>query len=110
MFIVLLDEPGLFVFESPDEAMRAIEPPDAESEIRAAFDDSAVPYGIEWTRPNHYGRVLGVVGTVSFGEYSFVPTGPPDPIALESLLEAHPDFTNPPEAKAQLVSLLSRAA
>jgi hypothetical protein len=35
MFIVLLDEPGLFVFPSPAEAARLIEPPDAESEIRA---------------------------------------------------------------------------
>src|ERR1051325_10175847 len=47
MFIVLLDEPGLFVFRSPADAVRGIEPIDAESEIRAAFDDAAVPYTVE---------------------------------------------------------------
>jgi len=35
MLIVLLDEPGLFVFSSPADAVRQIEPIDAESEIRA---------------------------------------------------------------------------
>jgi hypothetical protein len=108
MFIVLLDEPGLFVFHSAADAVQAIEPPDAESEIRAAFDDAAVPYRVDWTRPNQYGKALGIVKTVIFGEYRFVPTGPPDPAALISLLEEHPDHTNPPEAKPVLASLLER--
>ncbi|HVA46841.1 MAG TPA: hypothetical protein VNH11_10790 [Pirellulales bacterium] len=34
--------------------MREIEPIDAESEIRAAIDDSAVPYTVEWVRPNRH--------------------------------------------------------
>jgi len=108
MFIILLDEPGLFVFPSPADAVRAIEPPDAEAEIRAAFDDAAVPYRVVWTRPNQYSRALGIGWTVNFGEYHFVPAGPPDPAALVSLLEEHPNITNPPEAKAALASLLAR--
>lgn len=42
MLIVLLDEPELFVYPSAADAMHDIEPIDAESEIRAVFDDSAI--------------------------------------------------------------------
>ena len=103
MFLVLLDEPGLFVFPSPDEAVRAIEPPDAESMVRAAFDDGAVSYRVHWICPNKHTRMLGIVPTVSFGEYRFVPAG-----ALVALLEAHPDFTNPPQAAPALAALLTK--
>ena len=108
MFLVLLDEPGLFVFPSPDKAVRAIEPPDAESMVRAAFDDGAVSYRVHWIRPNKHTRMLGIVPTVSFGEYRFVPAGPPDAGALVALLEAHPDFTNPPQAAPALAALLTK--
>jgi hypothetical protein len=107
MLIILLDEPGLFVFQSPADAVREIEPIDAESEIRAAFDDSAVPYTVEWVRPNRHHRTLfGLLRSIDPGEYRFVPAGPPEPAALIQLLEAHPG-TNPPEAKADLASLLA---
>ena len=105
MFIVLLDEPGLFVFASPDDAVRAIEPPDAETIVRAAFNDAAVPYRVDWIRPNKHVNTLGSLKSVHFGEYRFIPAGPPDPAALISILEEHPDFTDPPEAKALLASL-----
>ncbi len=105
---VLLDEPGLFVFESAADAVREIEPPDAESEIRAAFDDAAVPYRVEWVRPNRFGNLLGVVESIEFGEYCFVPAGPSDPAALIALLEEHPAFAYPPEAEAELKALLER--
>lgn len=104
MLIVLLDEPGLFVFPSIADAMRAIEPFDA-SEIRAAFDDSAVPYCVEWIRPNREsGTFLRIIQP---GQYSLVPAGPPDPGALVQLILAHSDYTNPPAAKADLDSLLA---
>jgi len=107
MFIVLLDEPGLFVFASPAEAVRAIEPPDAESEVRAAFDDAATPYRVEWIRPNRHGRKwFGVFGSIKFGEYRFVPAGPADRAALVALLERHADSTDPPEAQTKLRTLL----
>jgi hypothetical protein len=110
MLIVLLDEPGLFVFSTPDAAVIDIEAPDAESGlIRAAFDEHAVPYAVEWLRPNtHRKSFLGFLSTVEFGEYRFVPAGPPDRSALVRLLEEHPKFTTPPGAEAELAALLSR--
>jgi hypothetical protein len=108
MFIVLLDEPGLFVFKSAAAAVREIEPPDAESDIRAAFDDGAVPYRVEWVRPNRYRTVLGALRSVEFGEYRFVPAGRADPAALIELLKNHSDYTHPPQAKVALESLLER--
>ena len=108
MFIVLLDELGVFVFNSAAEAVREIEPPDAESEIRAAFDDAAVPYRVEWVRPNRRSKLLSLAVSVEFGEYRFVPAGKSDPAALIALLEEHSAFANPPEAEADLKSLLGR--
>ena len=105
---MLLDEPGLFVFPSPEDAAREIEPIDAEAEIRAAFDDAAVPYSVEWVRPNRHRKTLfGLLKSIEPGEYRLVPAGPAQPSALIELLEAHPEYTNPPEAKADLDSLLS---
>ena len=101
IFIVLLDEPGLFVFPSAADAVRFIEPIDAETEIHAAFDSSGTPYRVEWVRPNRWGSFL-----VTPGKYRFVPAGPADPAALVRLLEAHPEHAQPPEAIAQLRSLL----
>lgn len=109
MLIVLLDEPGLFVFESPADAAREIEPFDAESQIRAAFDDLAVPYIVEWVRPNRYRKTLfALCKSVEPGEYRFVPAGPAQPAALIDLLKAHAGDTTPPKAKADLASLLAR--
>lgn len=107
MFIVLLDEPGLFVFESADDAVRQIEPPEAESEIRAAFDDCAVPYRVEWLY-NRRRNLLGLLEPIPVGDYRFVPAGPSDPAALIALLEEHPAFAHPPDAEAELKSLLER--
>ncbi len=109
MLIVLLDEPGLFVFPSAVDAVREIEPIDAESELRAAFDEAAVPYRVEWVRPNRQRRTLfGLLKSIEPGAYRLVPAGPADPTALVRLLEAHSDHTNPPEANAKLMALLAR--
>jgi hypothetical protein len=107
MFIVLLDEPALLVFDSPEEASSAIEPATAESEIRAAFDGEAVPYRLEWLRPNRYGETLfGGAALIEPGEYRFVPDGPGDPAALATLLEDQAEFADPPEARADVLALL----
>ena len=107
MLIVLLDEPGLFVFPTPTHAEQAIEPIDAESEIRAAFDESAVPYTVEWIEPNR--RRQGVFfSSIEPGQYRFVSAGNSQPNALIKLLTAHSGSTNPPEAKAHLDALLAR--
>ena len=47
MFIILLDEPTLFVFPSEESVIRDIEPPDAETIVRAVFDENAIPYQVE---------------------------------------------------------------
>lgn len=109
MLIVLLDEPGLFVFESPADAAREIEPIDAESEIRAAFDDLAVPYTAEWVRPNRHRKTLfGLLKSVEPGEYRLVPAGPAQPAAIIDILEAHSDDATPAEVRAYLASILAR--
>jgi hypothetical protein len=86
-----------------------IEAPDAESEVRAAFDERGVPHKVDWLRPNRYRKTLfGLFTSVTFGEYRFVPDGPPDPGALVRLLEEHPKFTTPPEAVTDLSALVLR--
>ena len=109
MLIILLDEPGLFVFTSATDAVRQIEPIDAEAEIRAAFDESAVPYRVHWLRPNRPGKwQFGLLKTIQNGEYQLVPAGPANRPALRALLESHLAYTNPPEAKGDLEALLAR--
>lgn len=111
MLIVLLDEPWLFVFRSAAEAAREIEPIDAESEIRAAFDETGTPYRVEWLRPNRNRRFLfGLLESIAPGEYRFVPSGPPDLASLTTLLERHVEQTAPPEVRALLESLLASIA
>ena len=107
MLIVLLDEPGLFVYASPEAAQTAIEPPGAESAVRAAFDEHAVPYRVEWARPNQTKKLLGLFRVISFGTYRWVAAGPPDPAALIQLIEEHPS-TDPPTARADLIALLPK--
>lgn len=104
MIIVLLDEPGLFVFESLAEAEFEIEPIDAESEIRAVFDDKAVPYEACWERLNIHRK--GIFGSIQPGEYHLVPAGPAQPAKLARLIQSHP-LTDPPEAKTSLTKLLN---
>ena len=109
MLIILLDEPGLFVFPTRADAERSIEAIDAESEVRAAFDEHAVPYRIDWVKPNRRQKVFfDLFSSAANGEYHFVPAGQPDAAALVRLLEAHPRFTQPPEAQTELSSLLSK--
>ena len=102
MLIVLLDEPGLFVFRNAADAERGIEAPDADSLIRAVYDEDGVPYQVEWLVPK--ANML----SVRSGMYRLVPAGPPDVSALIDLIETHPDYTTPPSAKTELSLLLSR--
>lgn len=109
MLIVLLDEPGLFVFQTTSDAELEIEPIDAESEIRAAYDENAIPFTVEWIQPNQRSNIVfGLIESIEHGKYRFVPDGPADPSALIQLIESHPDYTNPPEAKSDLDAILSR--
>ena len=104
MLIILLDEPGLFVFSGVEESVAEIEPWDAEHEIRAVFDGDGVPYRTEWIRPNRSGGRL--VQVIEHGEYTFVPAGPPDVSGLRRLLVDHPLVANPEhDAHAALLAL-----
>jgi hypothetical protein len=106
MFILLLDEPCLFVFPSEFDVQCEVEPPDAEDTIRAAFDENAVPYRLEWTTPNRRQRWFFGLESIRFGHYRLVPAGPPNRAALLALLEQHNECTHPPEAHATLNTLL----
>ena len=109
MLTILLDEPGLFVFDSPADAVNGIEPIDAESEIRAAFDETAIPYKVEWITRNRTSKfAFGLFTSVDQGEYRLVPAGPANPAALIDLLDAHSEYTSPPNALAGLRILLAR--
>jgi hypothetical protein len=95
------------VFPSADDAVREIEPTDAESEIRAAFDETGTPYEVQWARPNKRRKALfGLFESIEPGEYRLVPAGPSDPRSLVELLQPHSDSTTTPEAKADLDALL----
>lgn len=89
--------------------MDYIEPIDAESEIHAVFDESAIPYRVEWIRSNMIQKVLfGLFSIGTQGEYRLVPDGPADPSALADLIRKYGDTTDPPEAVNELKSLLEK--
>lgn len=107
MLFVLLDEPGVFVFGSAAAAELEIEPIDAELELRAAFDESGIPYAVRWVRPNRRSSLLGI-GSIEQGEYRLVPSGPPQPAALIALLEEHPNGVAMAEAGLDTAALFAR--
>lgn len=108
MLIVLLDEPGLFVFRSAEEAAVSIEPIDARAEIRAAFDEAGVPYRADWSASSRRETSGGLFVADDPGEYQFAATGPADPAGLLALLEAHAGYTDPPEEHAMVLALRER--
>ena len=109
MFLILLDEPGLFVYEDPGDAAADIESIDIEESLRAAFDDRGVPYRVDWPQgpPRRSPRILGlqVVSNVAYG---FVPAGPADVPALTRLLDQHSEYVVPKDAIDRVHSLRSR--
>jgi hypothetical protein len=108
MFIILLDEPTLFVFESEEAVRRDIEPPDAESEDRAIFDENAIPHRVEWIRPNTRRKWFFGLGSITFGDYRLVPCGEADPSRLTRLLEEHGEWVHPPALNESLGNILKR--
>ena len=108
MLIVQIDEPGLFVYPSAAAAARDIEPLYVDQVLRAVFDESGVPYQVEWVRPNRESRGLfGFFKSAVNGEYRFVPAGPAAPKALRTLLEDHLAQTHPAAVKNELERLLA---
>ena len=106
MLFILLDEPTIFVSDSRACAEREIEPIDAESELRAAFDEFAVPYRANWLRQNRRKKLFGLLTVISPGQYWFVPNGPPDPRSLIKLLKSYP-ITNIQNIEVDVPSILA---
>ena len=87
MLVVLFDTDELQVFDSAEQAHSYYHAQDAETEIRAAFDDKAHPYTFEWMGEVRRRRgFLGLGEIVDYPEWRLVPSGPPDVGALLSLL------------------------
>lgn len=114
-----MDEPGLFVFASVEEAERVIEYQDA-GEIRAAFDENAIPFQVEWLSigPPSQAPLLGtgwteldsgpavvVDSSSEANSYRLTPSGPPDPSGLTALIEAYPSNATPPDRGKDLAAL-----
>ena len=99
MFIVLLDEQGLFVYSSAEEAAADIELPDAHREVRAAFDETGMPF-----KPDR--EVVETRWTVEVAQYRWVPAGPAQPAALLALLENFGKNTEPTSAHNPLQNLV----
>jgi hypothetical protein len=109
MLIVLIDEPGLFVFSTVNAAEREIEAYDADL-VRGAFDESGVPYRVDWIRPKSRRKTFfGLLSSEDPGEYRLVPAGPVDPPAFARFLEAHPTPANSAAAAPEFESLRSRS-
>lgn len=108
MLIALMDEPQLLIFDSLDQAISAIEAPEAEAAVRVIYDDRAIPYRVEWMRPNKVRtHLFGLLRSIDAGDYRLIPAGPADPDGLLSLLEQYPEC-HPPEAKPRVDELKSR--
>jgi hypothetical protein len=108
MLIVLLDEPGLFVYPTTVDAQRDIEVYDADL-IREAFDDNGVPYRVDWVRPQNLRKTFfGLLTSGDPGEYRLVPAGPVDRVAFARFLEAHPTPANSAAAAPDFELLRSR--
>jgi hypothetical protein len=101
MLIVLVDEPGLFVFASPEAAALGIELPDAVDEVRAAYDEH-VPYRAD---PGDVPWRIGC--TVAVRPYRWIAAGPVDRDGLAQLIRRHGDLVSPPEAGLVLQELLA---
>jgi hypothetical protein len=104
MLLVLEDDDCIHVYASPEAVSLAIEPLDADATIRAAFDESGVPYRIQWLSPNDGGRLLGILPWVENGRYRLVPAGSPDRAALAALIR--PDRQVVPAEASAAITLL----
>jgi hypothetical protein len=59
-------------------------------EIKAAFDSDAIPYQVEWIKPNDSRRMFRRISLSSNGEYRFVVKGESNsPAFIDMIREAH---------------------
>ena len=100
MIITKQEDGGLVVYASVKDAVKDVEALDVEETFLAVFDEKAHPYVILWHRPNQ--RRIGVSAN---GEYTLVPSGPPDPEALLATIRAAAFIA--PESAAEAVKELA---
>jgi len=105
--IIALHEDGIvWLYESADDAVRAIEALDAEATFKAIFDESGAVYVVRFTVPNDRARFLGL-GVASSGEYTLARQNRIDVDALVRLLrEAR--AIEPPDAVERLSDVARR--
>jgi hypothetical protein len=106
MLISLQDDGVLRVYETPADAARDVEALDAEDVFRAVFDENAVPYRIEWIRPNQESSALGLRSVVN-GEYRLVPGGSREPARLLAVIRGAADV-EPSEFEAAVRDVETR--
>jgi hypothetical protein len=104
MLLSLQDDGVLRIYESVEDAVRAVEALDAEDVFRAVFDDLSEVYTVQWIRQNKRGRF-----TVSNGKYTLAPQNRKDINALLRLLRES-KLVEPQEAVDRLKDLERRLA
>src|SRR5262245_23608815 len=110
MFLTLLDDNCVHVYDSPDAAAVAIEALDVDL-VRAAFDEDARPYRVEWIRPNTRGKTLGILPWSANGEYRFVVAGDANATGLIAMIREASGILPEREARSvkEVESRLTRA-
>ena len=85
MLLAYCSDTVLRVYNEVGDAVRAVEALDAEETFVRVFDERAIPYRIDWIRPNRESRLLWI-RMVNNGEYTLVVSGPRRPGELLSMI------------------------
>jgi hypothetical protein len=89
MLLILQDDGLLYVYPTVEDAMRAIEPLDAEETIRTAYDENTKSYTVQWVLPNTKGTwFFGLLRWCTNGEYRLVTNGDTDSAGLFSTIQS----------------------
>jgi hypothetical protein len=96
VILVLEDDGCVHVYTTIGDVVMQVEGLDAETTLRAVFDDRGQRFGIRWLTPNRESRAFLGIRAVESGEYLLEPVGGPDTAALlqvlrdaEAVLPAH---------------------
>jgi hypothetical protein len=103
MLIAFCSDTALRVYQDVDDAVRSVEALDAAETFVRVFDDVANPYRINWIRPNHESRLLGI-RAVTNGEYTLVVSGQRRPGELLSLIRSA-EVIEPPALEPRIREL-----
>ena len=106
MVILQLDEPGLFVFDNADQAVRAIEAVDIEKSLRLAYDETGHRLEVSWLEPNRRSS-FSPLQTLVNGKYRFDRTSICEPMVLAEILE-NAEYIVPGGRRAELLALAAR--